>query len=493
MSAHRVVNLDAQEVTERGRFLQQMYFELPEGALLELQSTEIERLLPFLLEDVEQGFVPIQVGVPSTLSLISSRRSAEPKKKALLKKLIGALEPGPKSCLLRRERRVSSFYRSHRLSRARAIVFNNYFQTAGGGERSSLDHASALSHLGYEIILATTQPIDMTLQQIVEPFGIEVTDTWSLKEFNGVGEMQDFIRQEKIEIFLNHTFGSFIPNVAPIGIYCTMFPHRVDETYLTNLRTYDVITSISRFTEGYVKLRWSDSLRSAVLVPPISRVHTSQKQVQFEEKEKLLLNVGRFNVHGHSKHQLKAIESFIEARKRGVFDDSWKFVLIGQINENDETLEYLEDCKALASGHPIQIYNNLDIDSLCSYYRRASFLLHFTGYGSKFGETPEKTEHLGLVALDCFAYGVLPILYHRGGAATMIRHGVDGFVFKDVDDLQQLLQKCSTWYKAPLHRVLFEASKKRSIEFDAEHFTGQLEALLSTLRDRPRAQETIRA
>ena len=355
-----------------------------------------------------------------------------------------------------------------------AVVFNNFLRTIGGGERSSLDFAAAFIDLGYDVALVTDHKVDMTMEQVSAPFGIDLKDRCSLIEFNGIGALQHFIQTEGCEVFLNHTHCSFIRNYAPIGLYLSMFAGKIGPAEIANLETYSRILCISDFTKQYAEARWSDRLSYRTVHPPISRSHTPDPAVSFAHKEKLILNIGRFNVFGHNKNQLEAIRSFTEAVQLGVFDKEWKLRVIGQVNENPETLAYLDACREAARGCNVEICLNAPLSLLKESYRKASFLFQFTGLGLGFGVQPENCEHLGLVALDGFAYGAIPVVYQRGGAALLVRNGVDGFVFEDLRDFSSICKLMSVGFGTEWHETVFRRGIKRASDFSFSGFRNEV-------------------
>ena len=355
-----------------------------------------------------------------------------------------------------------------------AVVFNNFLRTAGGGERSSLDFAAAFRDLGYEVVIAVDHRIEMTLEEASAPFGIELGDGCTLREFNGMGELLHFVRTGGCDVFLNHTFCSFVRNYAPVGLYAVMFAGPIGPPEVANLKTYDRILCNSDFTRQYVDVNWSADLPARTLCPPISKSHLAGLEISFAKKERLILNIGRFNVHGHNKHQLEAIRAFTRNVDNGVFSNEWKLRVIGQVNDNSETHEYVAQCQAAAEGYEVEIFLNAPLTILQESYRRAAYLWQFTGYGLDFGREPEHCEHLGLVALDGFAYGLLAMAYERGGAAMIIRHTLDGFVFKNAVDVDRICSHIAESFGTHWHERCFSLARSRLSEFAYPAFKDQL-------------------
>jgi glycosyltransferase involved in cell wall biosynthesis len=358
------------------------------------------------------------------------------------------------------------------------MLYNNYLATAGGGERSSLHFASALSDLGYSITFAVDQAVGLRLDDVMRPFGIEAREEWSLREYRGIGELYHSVINDGFEVFVNHTYNSFARNYAPIGFYSAMFPSPIGAAERECLGTYRNILCISSFTEQYVRRYWGEDLSTDILVPPISELHFERPEAGVAGKERLILCVGRFNVFGHNKNQLEAIRAFRSFIDGGILGRDWRLVIVGHINPNPETLDYVARCRALAEGYPIEIFTNLPLSELQSLYRRASYLWQLTGLGLDFGETPELCEHLGLVALDCFPYGVLPIAYQRTGVNSIIEEGRSGYTFANVEDLGTIMQQADSSFGTSFHEFQAECARRAGQRHTFSAYREQLEKLL---------------
>jgi glycosyltransferase involved in cell wall biosynthesis len=367
----------------------------------------------------------------------------------------------------------------------KAVVFNNFFRTAGGGERSSIDIARALDELGFEIELAVDHYIDMTVSGILNPFVKEeevkaqYQRKWSLRQYASQEDMYLRIENEKTALFVNHTYCSFLRNPAPIGLYAVMFPHQNISSELEKLRSYTKLLCNSKFTEFYLKQSWGD-FSTEVLYPPISKDHLDKPEVTFDEKKKVVIVVGRFSVaeHAHNKRQLDAIKAFKGLLEKNIIDDSWKMYVAGNINEGKEEELYLQICKEAAIGYPIELLPNLKFQELQNLYRRATCLWQFTGANLDYGVNPGSCEHLGLVALDCYAYGTLPICYDRGGMTSVLEHGANGYIFHNTTDLETIMREVNNNFGNAFHKVQFQAVKQRADEFSFRTFKSKLENII---------------
>ena len=364
--------------------------------------------------------------------------------------------------------------------RPTVMLYNEHFATAGGGERSTFDLAQALDDLGFDVLFAFDSESEIKTDSLLSAFGIEPRPNWQFLRFSRSGELHAFLKEERIDLFVNHSFGSFLPKPCKSGLYVVMFPQTATKEKTRQLRTYERILCNSSFTEYYVKRRWGQDLPLAVLHPPISSIHFVQPPVDFCEKERLILSIGRFNVFGHSKRQLEVIRAFCDSIRQGVIDDSWRLVVAGHMNSSPETEDYLAQCRLCAEGYPVEILTNVSIDALCAFYRRASYLWQFTGLEYGFGSYPERCEHLGLVSLDSFAYGVLPIVYERSGIVDAIDHGKNGYLFGTLDELRQIMRVSARSFGSAMHCRQFTWSRESAANYNFANFRQRLRDLLPT-------------
>ena len=369
----------------------------------------------------------------------------------------------------------------------RAIIFNNYLETGGGGERSSFDYALALKRLGLRVQMAIAQSSEFDYEALKFRFGLTPDIELDLLEFPNEDALADYVRRERIPLFVNHSFCSYLPNPAPLGIYVVMFPYQTSAENVEAIETYQSISCISGFTEQHMLHRWGKGLPSVVIPPPISEVHT-RAQVTFAEKEPIVLNVGRFNVFGHSKCQLEAIETFVDLTERGVLDSTWRLVVAGHVNRNPESEQYVVRCRQAAERANVEVLTNISFNHLQHLYRRATALWQFTGLHLPYGEKPEHCEHLGLVAMDCLAYGVVPICYERSGAAQLIEHGKTGFVFSELAEVESAMRLLSDHRGRQLHQKLFRQLRNAAHRFSAEYFTESVANLIHVASEQPRTE-----
>ena len=190
-----------------------------------------------------------------------------------------------------------------------AIVYDEYLDTLGGGERSALAYALALQKLDFQVEIVSGRPLP-NQHVIAEIFG---------EEFSAIPMRQvstdnlfQYLADCEPTVFVNHTFQSFTRNPAKIGIYSQMFPvvpirkeSHPKETQA--LSTYNCMLCNSSFTRTYTIGMWDfPADKSEVLIPPIGSRHVEtalRVGSNMPQKIKQFVNVGRFNPGTHNKNQ----------------------------------------------------------------------------------------------------------------------------------------------------------------------------------------------
>jgi glycosyltransferase involved in cell wall biosynthesis len=89
-----------------------------------------------------------------------------------------------------------------------------------------------------------------------------------------------------------------------------------------------------------------------------------------------------------------------------------------------------EECRA-------KVVPNLDLASLKRLYEKAKIFWHAAGYGEDEDMRPELSEHFGIVTVEAMASGCIPIVINKGGQPEIVRHGVNGFVWDTLKEVEE--------------------------------------------------------
>ncbi len=71
-------------------------------------------------------------------------------------------------------------------------------------------------------------------------------------------------------------------------------------------------------------------------------------------------------------------------------------------------------------------------------FRKASIFWHGAGLGEDEQLHPEKFEHFGITTVEAMSAGCIPVVIDKGGQKEIIKDGVDGFFFGDLEELSKI-------------------------------------------------------
>ena len=186
--------------------------------------------------------------------------------------------------------------------------------------------------------------------------------------------------------------------------------------------------SNSPFTTHYLK---SYGINPITIPPYIDEKIFNNHKIK---KEKIILSVGRFFPHLHSKNQEKIINIFKQLKQISPLFKDYQLVLVGGLKKEDAS--YFNHLKQLTKNDSsIIIQSNLPLNKLYEYYQLSSFYWHFTGLGVDEQNHPESVEHFGIAPLEAAASGCLTFCHNSGGPKTIFTEGETGFLFNDESEL----------------------------------------------------------
>jgi glycosyltransferase involved in cell wall biosynthesis len=351
-------------------------------------------------------------------------------------------------------------------------IFNLYMHTLGGGERSTLEFARAMRDITHQEVTVYCQPSSKIIRPYLENiFSLELE---SIRFITGdAPSLCQAVYAAQHDIFVNHSYQSSLPNPCDVGLYAVMFPVKKDKSGL--LTSYDYLICNSHFTAQYAKL-YTELPESIVRViyPPMA----CRPDFSGDEKDwRVAVNIGRYSSGGHCKHQYEVAQAV--ARVNGNARSPLRLDCFGRVTE----LSYLERCRSLESDQ-VSFKINATEDSLATALSRAGLYIHGCGLGLEYGVVPELCEHLGLAILEAMSAGCIPLAVSRGGAVEFIEHGVNGFLYDSIEELEELLlmlEAAPTSSKLVVSRQARETARA----FTSEGFRDGLRRLLATPRAAP--------
>lgn len=316
----------------------------------------------------------------------------------------------------------------------KAALYDPFLDTMGGGEKHILSILEAFAEQGYEVNIFW----DKNLTK-------EIFNRFSFQSINRLKRLPNIFKQKrslfktfetfqalkKFDYFFYITDGSYFFSSAKNNFVFCMVPDKklYNLNLLNRLKLWNyTFISNSPFTTKWLT-KWNIN---PITIPPYidSKLFANNKN----KKEKVVLSVGRFFSHLHSKNQEKIIQTFKLLKQSNPLFKNYRLVLAGGLKDEDK--DYFNQLKSFAKNDSsITFKPNIPLYELYKLYELATYFWHFTGFGVDEEKNPELVEHLGITPLEAMASGCLTFCYSAGGPKELITDGKNGFLFSDVDEL----------------------------------------------------------
>lgn len=382
------------------------------------------------------------------------------------------------------------------MSRPTLAIHNLYWSTYGGGEQVS---GAIAEHL--------TATFDVTL---LGPDRPDVAQTRSRLDvdISGCGwrrvadDMEASAASADFDVFINGTYRSKAVNRAARGFYYVHFPEppvearrrmvsSVARTGLSVMKaaprlperiegvrrglqrrviddawanSYTGFWANSEYTATWVRRLWGAG--ADILYPPV------RPSVQPGTKLPLIASVGRFfdPSLGHSKKQLDLLHAFTGMRDIG----DWRLALVG--GADGASRDYALTVRRDAVGHPVDVHLNASRRIVEEALAGASVYWHGGGFGEDAEHHPERFEHFGIAVVEAMAAGAVPVVFAAAGPAEIVRHGIDGFHWRTLDELRAFTRQLMD--DPGLRSRMSGYSQQRAQDFSLAVFASRLENLL---------------
>ncbi len=320
-------------------------------------------------------------------------------------------------------------------STLKAALYDPYLHILGGGEKHVISIMQVLAELGFETHIFFDRVLRTRIQERFHVPFIQKS-VWhenifrkKLSWFDKLSLLNTF------DVFLYVTDGSYFFSTAKKNFVFCMVPQKnlYLMTPLNRLKTSNWrFISNSKFTRGRLK-EWG--IENDCLYPYVGKEYFSRQT----KKQDIILSVGRFFPHLHSKHQNQIIESFKKLRVSVSELKRFSLVLAGGLDPADKT--YFEKLKKqCGSDKSIILKPNVGDKTLKELYAKSLFYWHFSGYGIDEQLHPELVEHLGITPLEAMAGGCIPFCVNAGGPKEILENGVNGFLFRSETELSRMIK-----------------------------------------------------
>ena len=338
-------------------------------------------------------------------------------------------------------------------------IFSPYLPILGGGERYILSIALCFTQKHEVDIFWDDTGI---LKKAKEKFGLNLNKI-KVKPIPR-GKLTKFAILKKYEIIFYMTDGSLFFSPAKKNILIIQSPAHIPPltSFISRLKlkNWQTIICYSKFMAKIIEERLKREAR--VLFVPVDLGYFKPTQ-----KENIILSVGRFFPHLHSKKQDVLVEIFKKIKNRL---PGWKLYLVGSVDKGGE--DYLNRINKMAEGEPIEILTNVSFTQLVNLYGRAKLFCHAAGFDEDLKVHPERAEHFGVVTIEAMAAGVVPVVFAGGGQPEIVDHGKTGFLWQTKEELVRFTLKLAE--DDNLRESLSKEAQKRVRDFSSEKFCHYL-------------------
>ncbi|MFA5024882.1 MAG: glycosyltransferase family 4 protein [Candidatus Shapirobacteria bacterium] len=346
----------------------------------------------------------------------------------------------------------------------KAAIYDPYLDTLGGGERYCLTVGEILLKHGYKVdifwsgnqeLLSTAQKrfglklegIDfvpdifgLTHQKIelIEENNLNSLHSRSVSEPNFIQKITNFIKKYKIlskyDLVFYLSDGSIPFLFSKRNFLHIQVPFILKESFKDKIANlikvkfvYKVICN-SQFTSKFLVNFPKDKIK--VVYPPVD----IEKFYSSEEKENIILSVGRFDNILNAKKQDILIEAFKKICKNNP-QLKWKLILMGGSHDLPQSNHYLIHLQQLAKDLPVEFIVNPDFEQLKEVYSSAKIYWHAAGFGVDEYLHPEQTEHFGMTVVEAMDSGVVPMVVAKGGLTEIVTDSKNGFLWQTTEEL----------------------------------------------------------
>ncbi len=342
-------------------------------------------------------------------------------------------------------------------------LYNPFLDTLGGGEKHILSILEVFAEQGAEITIFWDKDLS---KEIKNRFSLHYINKMkflasSFKKRSPLQTLRTLQTLKTFDYFFYVTDGSYFFSSAKKNFVFCMVPDKklYNMNLLNRLKLWNYkFISNSPYTTKWLT-KWGIN---SVTIPPCidDKLFTNNQN----KKEKVILSVGRFFSHLHSKKQDLMIKTFQDLKTKSKEFKDYKLILAGGLMKEDR--KYFNDLKKLAGNDSSIIFkSNIELYEFYRLYRLSTYYWHFTGLGVDEEKNPELVEHFGIAPLEAMASGCLTFCYSAGGPKELIVDGKNGFLFSDVDELIGKMVKVNS------NEVLKEKIVKNGREFVKENFS----------------------
>jgi glycosyltransferase involved in cell wall biosynthesis len=239
------------------------------------------------------------------------------------------------------------------------------------------------------------------------------------------------------------------------------------------MRTYNIIIVYSNYHKSIIEKCWKHPCK---VIYPFTDISCPDSRIARFAKKNFIIHVGRF-VADDDKKQLVLIRAFVELFKSSDVMKKYKLLMIGSVTNDFKSREYIDKCKLEAKGYPVYFFENIPYDKLLELYSRSKIFWQAMGFGENDSNRPERLWPFSISAVEAMSMGCVPLLVKKGGLVEIVNHGVDGFLWSDLDELKEYTLELVN--SDHLVKMMSENAIKRARIFSEEKFIRDIKQLIS--------------
>ena len=354
----------------------------------------------------------------------------------------------------------------------KALIYNPYFNTLGGGEYYCGLIANFFLRRGYQVEIAWREKnlgdqlkrrfkLDLTKDVFINKKAFKVLSSRS-------NLWQKYLLEKNFSLIFYVSDGSipFLFGRNNWLLFQAPFHGVGGKSWLNQLKMKNITQVIcySKFVKKIIDQEYKIS--SQVVYPALNPFFLPLKPIN---KENIILSVGRFDENLNSKKQDILIKVFKDLVDQGL--KNWQLVLIGGLL--DQQNYYFGQLLKQASGYPIKILTNINFKSVVNYYQKAKIYWHAAGFGENLALYPERAEHFGISVLEASICRAIPLVFPAGGIPEIINDANFYWI-----DEKELTKKTKLLVKKEINQSWQKKASSLQEKFSQDHFERRLIELL---------------
>jgi GT2 family glycosyltransferase/glycosyltransferase involved in cell wall biosynthesis len=367
-----------------------------------------------------------------------------------------------------------------RLANSINSVYTPFPLVQGGGERYILGVAQAMSRLKTTAVTTPDEYSGLRLNTLVRELGFAPYQLFT--------EIERKLAQRAVDRFV--LMGNeLLPTRAGYGdrrVYHCQFPFPNEVTpatrrlHVQNLAAYETVVVNSQFTrDAYLRELFAGGLASAPrleIIPPPVRLIASQTDALGQEREDIIVCIGRFTTRGHAKRQDAVLQAYTRLMKSGRLS-GWRLILAGVVPNEPDAIAYYQKleagCEEAPGAELMLAPSRSQIEALLG---RAKVYVSATGFGVDGADEDWKREHFGITVVEAASAGCVPVAHRSGGPVEIVGTLGGGFLFTTLEDLETAILDAAA---AADDRALRAQIVKNSAAYSEDAFARRWTALIT--------------